>query len=62
MKIIREIMVLGHQLGKMSIAAWASKEEEESDETVQVGQPTISVNEARVQPGMMRRRPSIWLG
>ncbi|KAI4357132.1 hypothetical protein L6164_001099 [Bauhinia variegata] len=31
MKTRQEIMVLGTQLGKMNIAAWASKEEEEKD-------------------------------
>ncbi|KAF7820352.1 Remorin 4.1 [Senna tora] len=31
MKTRREIMVLGTQLGKMNIAAWASKEEEDND-------------------------------
>lgn len=31
MKTRREIMVLGTQLGKMNIAAWASKEEEDKD-------------------------------
>jgi hypothetical protein len=30
-KTRREIMVLGTQLGKMNIAAWASKEEEDKD-------------------------------
>jgi hypothetical protein len=30
-EIRREIMVLGTQLGKTSIAAWASKQEEEKD-------------------------------
>ncbi|XP_020589400.1 uncharacterized protein At3g61260-like [Phalaenopsis equestris] len=30
----REIMVLGTQLGKMNITAWASKEEEETDASV----------------------------
>ncbi|ONK71087.1 uncharacterized protein A4U43_C04F4590 [Asparagus officinalis] len=50
MKTRREIMALGQQLGKTSIAAWASKEEEESNEavaTVPVDQPSKSVNEAR---------------
>lgn len=46
MKTRREIRVLGEQLGKMSIAAWASKEEE-CDETVSVGHPSKSLNEAR---------------
>lgn len=31
MKTRREIMALGTQLGKMNIAAWASKEEEDKD-------------------------------
>ncbi|XXG60230.1 hypothetical protein AAC387_Pa04g2193 [Persea americana] len=44
MKTRREIMVLGTQLGKLNIAAWASKEEEDSDastslKTVGVDQP-----------------------
>lgn len=52
MKTRREIMVLGAQLGKMNIAAWASKEEEDKDastslKTVAVEQPTKSVNETR---------------
>ena len=52
MKTRREIMVLGTQLGKMNIAAWASKEEEDKDastslKTVAVGQPTKSVIETR---------------
>ncbi|KAL6350240.1 hypothetical protein AAG906_004185 [Vitis piasezkii] len=52
MKTRREIMVLGTQLGKMNIAAWASKEEEDKDastslKTVAVEQPTKSVIETR---------------
>ncbi|XP_052206010.1 uncharacterized protein LOC127810521 [Diospyros lotus] len=52
MKTRREIMVLGTQLGKMNIAAWASKEEEDKDastslKTVRVGQPSKSVIETR---------------
>lgn len=44
MKTRREIMVLGTQLGKLNIAAWASKEEEDNDastslKTVGVDQP-----------------------
>ncbi|KAL5760627.1 hypothetical protein ACOSP7_019140 [Xanthoceras sorbifolium] len=47
-KTRREIMALGTQLGKMNIAAWASKEEEDKDastslKTVPSGQPTKSV-------------------
>ncbi|KAG1359493.1 remorin 4.1 [Cocos nucifera] len=34
MKTRREIMILGTQLGKSNIAAWASKEEEEKDASV----------------------------
>lgn len=52
MKTRREIMVLGTQLGKMNIAAWASKEEEDKDastslKTKNAEQPTKSVIEAR---------------
>ncbi|CAK8578255.1 unnamed protein product [Lathyrus sativus] len=52
MKTRREIMVLGTQLGKMNIAAWASKEEEDKDastslKTKNAEQPTKSVVEAR---------------
>ncbi|XAR53188.1 hypothetical protein NMG60_11021636 [Bertholletia excelsa] len=48
----REIMVLGTQLGKMNIAAWASKEEEDKDastslKTVGVEQLPKSVIETR---------------
>lgn len=34
MKARREIMILGTQLGKTNIAAWANKEEEEKDASV----------------------------
>ncbi|KAF8398780.1 hypothetical protein HHK36_014638 [Tetracentron sinense] len=52
MKTRREIMVLGTQLGKMNIAAWASKEEEDKDastslKNVVVEQPAKSVIETR---------------
>jgi len=52
MKTRREIMVLGTQLGKMNIAAWASKEEEDKDastslKTKNAEQPAKSVVEAR---------------
>ncbi|GAV73228.1 Remorin_C domain-containing protein [Cephalotus follicularis] len=52
MKTRREIMALGTQLGKMNIAAWASKEEEDKDastslKTVAAEQPTRSVIETR---------------
>ncbi|KAK4746977.1 hypothetical protein SAY87_026014 [Trapa incisa] len=51
-KTRREIMVLGTQLGKLNIAAWASKEEEDkvastSLKTDQVRQPTRSPIEIR---------------
>ncbi|XP_057495423.1 uncharacterized protein LOC130780455 [Actinidia eriantha] len=50
MKTRREIMALGTQLGKMNIAAWASKEEEDNDasmslKTVRAEQPAKSVIE-----------------
>ncbi|KAJ0974278.1 hypothetical protein J5N97_016243 [Dioscorea zingiberensis] len=52
MKTRREIMILGTQLGKMNIAAWASKEEEETDASsslkiVPVDQQSKSVIETR---------------
>lgn len=52
MKTRREIMVLGTQLGKMNIAAWASKEEEDKDastslKTLAPDQPAKSVIEIR---------------
>ncbi|KAL5983156.1 hypothetical protein ACLOJK_017238 [Asimina triloba] len=52
MKTRREIMVLGTQLGKMNIAAWASKEEEDTDastslKNVSAKQPAKSVIETR---------------
>lgn len=52
MKTRREIMVLGTQLGKMNIAAWASKEEEDKDastslKTKNAERPAKSVVEAR---------------
>ncbi|KAF9624087.1 hypothetical protein IFM89_007785 [Coptis chinensis] len=48
----REIMALGTQLGKMNIAAWASKEDEDKDastsfNSVDVDQTTKSVIESR---------------
>ncbi|XP_073001583.1 uncharacterized protein [Typha latifolia] len=49
-KTRREILVLGQQLGKTNIAAWASKEEEETNATVKFvtsSQPTKSVIETR---------------
>lgn len=52
MKTRREIIALGTQLGKMNIAAWASKEEEDKDastsfKTVAAEQPTKNVIETR---------------
>ncbi|XP_077231249.1 uncharacterized protein LOC143864236 [Tasmannia lanceolata] len=52
LKTRREIMVLGAQLGKMNIAAWASKEEEDKDAStllkiVDVSQPAKTVIETR---------------
>ncbi|KAJ4710322.1 Remorin family protein [Melia azedarach] len=51
MKTRREIMALGTQLGKMNIAAWASKEEDKdasaSLKTVTAEQPTKNVVETR---------------
>ncbi|KAK7319201.1 hypothetical protein RJT34_03919 [Clitoria ternatea] len=50
MKTRREIMVLGTQLGKMNIAAWASKEEEDKDASTSLknkSEPPKSVIEAR---------------
>ncbi|KAG2301700.1 hypothetical protein Bca52824_030351 [Brassica carinata] len=44
MKTRREIMVLGTQLGKLNIAAWASKEGEDKDASLQTSK---SVSEAR---------------
>lgn len=37
----REIMVLGTQLGKMNITAWASKEEEETDASTNLKMDSI---------------------
>ncbi|KAE8654742.1 hypothetical protein F3Y22_tig00117047pilonHSYRG00107 [Hibiscus syriacus] len=52
MKTRREIMVLGAQLGKPNIAAWASKEEEDKDASTSLKaiapeQPSKSVIETR---------------
>lgn len=52
MKTRREIMALGTQLGKMNIAAWASKDEEDKDastsfKTAAAEQPAKSVIETR---------------
>ncbi|XP_022154297.1 uncharacterized protein LOC111021589 isoform X2 [Momordica charantia] len=52
LKTRREIMVLGTQLGKLNIAAWASKEEEDKDastslKTVATERPAKSVIETR---------------
>lgn len=51
MKTRQEIMALGTQLGKMNIAAWASKEEDKdasaSLKTVTAEQPTKNVIETR---------------
>ncbi|KAJ7954444.1 Remorin [Quillaja saponaria] len=52
MKTRREIMVLGTQLGKMNIAAWATKEEEDKDastslKTIAAGQPAKNIIETR---------------
>ncbi|KAK7399854.1 hypothetical protein VNO78_11048 [Psophocarpus tetragonolobus] len=49
-KTRREIMVLGTQLGKVNIAAWASKEEEDKDASTSLktkAEPPKSVVEAR---------------
>lgn len=43
MKTRREIMVLGTQLGKMNIAAWASKDDENKEASVSV--KTISTEQ-----------------
>ncbi|VVB03871.1 unnamed protein product [Arabis nemorensis] len=52
MKTRREIMVLGTQLGKLNIAAWASKEDEDKDASTSLKtkaslQTSKSVSEAR---------------
>eukprot|EP00257_Ricinus_communis_P016297 XP_015574435.1 flocculation protein FLO11 isoform X1 [Ricinus communis] len=52
MKTRKEIIALGTQLGKMNIAAWASKEEEDKDastslKTLPAEQPTKSVIDTR---------------
>lgn len=52
MKTRREIMVLGAQLGKTNIAAWASKEEEDKDASTSLKivapeQPSKTVIETR---------------
>ena len=53
MKTRREIMLLGTQLGKSNIAAWASKEEEDKDASTSLkivgekGQPAKCVIETR---------------
>jgi len=52
MKTRREIMVLGTQLGKMNIAAWASKGEEDKDASTSLKslaseQPAKSIVETR---------------
>lgn len=53
MKTRREIMVLGTQLGKMNIAAWASKEEDKdastSLKTLASEKPAKSVTETRAE-------------
>ncbi|WOL09787.1 hypothetical protein Cni_G18540 [Canna indica] len=43
-KTRREIMVLGQKLGKTNIAAWASKEEEETDESISL--KTVAVDQS----------------
>ncbi|KAG1361139.1 remorin 4.1 [Cocos nucifera] len=45
MKARREIMMLGTQLGKMNIAAWASKEEEEKDASISL--KTVPVDQSK---------------
>lgn len=47
MKTRREIMALGTQLGKMNIAAWASKEEDGMDASMPSEQQTKSAIETR---------------
>ncbi|XP_050210769.1 uncharacterized protein LOC126661056 [Mercurialis annua] len=52
LKTRKEIIALGTQLGKMNIAAWASKEEEDNDastslKTIRAEQPTKSVIDTR---------------
>lgn len=54
MKTRREIMLLGTQLGKINIAAWASKEEEDKDastllKNAESDQPTLSAIEKRAK-------------
>lgn len=56
MKTRREIMLLGTQLGKINIAAWASKEEEDKDAS------TLLKNEESDQPAQsaIEKRAKAW--
>ncbi|KAK1390185.1 Remorin like [Heracleum sosnowskyi] len=56
MKTRREIMLLGTQLGKINIAAWASKEEEDKDAS------TLLKNEESEQPAQsaIEKRAKAW--
>ncbi|CAD5195085.1 unnamed protein product [Musa acuminata subsp. malaccensis] len=55
-KTRREIMVLGQQLGKTNIAAWASKEEEETDASLSL--KTVRVDES--MRGVIEARAAAW--
>ncbi|XP_017218595.1 uncharacterized protein LOC108196039 [Daucus carota subsp. sativus] len=56
MKTRREIMLLGTQLGKINIAAWASKEEEDKDAS------TLLKNEESEKPALsaIEKRAKAW--
>ncbi|KAK7368572.1 hypothetical protein VNO80_10599 [Phaseolus coccineus] len=54
MKTRREIMVLGTQLGKMNIAAWASKEEEDKDAS------TSLKTKAELPKSVVEARAAAW--
>lgn len=49
-------MVLGQQLGKTNIAAWASKEEEETDASLSL--KTVRVDES--MRGVIEARAAAW--
>ncbi|OAY72250.1 Uncharacterized protein ACMD2_26110 [Ananas comosus] len=58
MKIRREIMILGTQLGKTNIAAWASREEQRTDASVSLN--TLSMDQPGPASRVIETRATAW--
>ncbi|KAG9442355.1 hypothetical protein H6P81_018209 [Aristolochia fimbriata] len=53
-----EIMALGTQLGKMNIAAWASKEEEDEDASASL--KTLATEQSKLAKSVVEARAAAW--